>query len=294
MVIAAAASSASGQNSMEVTSSLPQPAGADMEKIDNWMQEGDAANQEGSITKAFHAYEEAARLMRKEISRSPLDAGLWQKLGLIYQHCNKTDEVLAAYKQAVRLQPANAQYHLDLGMTLAKTGALDSAISEILETIQLNPENGENYTILGRMYALHGNKEKAIAAYQKSLELNLPESIADRIRQSLNTLLSDDTPVRKESEFEYWIHKVDEWRNAVIKHKPGLRDEAAVTIGSWPVRDLEIVIRTVMSLNTGPKELVEIKIDRNVLAKRGAVLHTDIALYQLETGVNEGIEKKQA
>ena len=102
----------------------------------------------------------------------------------------------------------------------------------------------------------------------------------------------------------YWLSLIEEWRKAVEQHKPGEADSAAVEIGSWPAFELEFSIALVKKLFSRP--LYELSIppslgcraladylgikkeeDKNYWLKRGALLHSDIALLRLETGTSD-------
>jgi hypothetical protein len=106
---------------------------------------------------------------------------------------------------------------------------------------------------------------------------------------------------------DYWIQRAIDWRNAILRHVPGEQDDAAATIGAWPERDLEVLICIVKMQTSFPgldrnlvdggvlktanalkKDLaphLQIPEDANPILKRGALLHSDIAMLQLETGM---------
>jgi len=102
------------------------------------------------------------------------------------------------------------------------------------------------------------------------------------------------------SDASYWLSLIEEWRKAVEQHKPGEADSAAVEIGNRPAFELELSIELVKKLFNRP--VYELSIppmlgcraladylgikkeeDKNYWLKRGALLHSDIALLRLET-----------
>jgi tetratricopeptide (TPR) repeat protein len=105
---------------------------------------------------------------------------------------------------------------------------------------------------------------------------------------------------RDYSDPEYWLGIIEEWRKAVEQHRPGEADFAAVQVGSWPTFELEFSIALFKNLIKRP--LYELAVppvgcrslgnylgikkeeDKNYWLKRGALLHADIALLQLERG----------
>lgn len=105
--------------------------------------------------------------------------------------------------------------------------------------------------------------------------------------------------------------KVKDWRIAVMEHSPGKPDQAAAAIGSWPSYDLEAVLKFIAKLAS--QSASSIKRARNPIRRmldlsdqeikqgdlsriliKGALLHTDIALLELNRGnyqhKPEGIE----
>jgi tetratricopeptide (TPR) repeat protein len=103
------------------------------------------------------------------------------------------------------------------------------------------------------------------------------------------------------SDMGYWLSMIEEWRKAVEQHKPGEADSAAIEIGSWPAFELEFSITLVKTLFSRPLDELAIPYrpgcraladyldirkeeDKNYWLKRGALLHSDIALLRLETG----------
>jgi len=102
------------------------------------------------------------------------------------------------------------------------------------------------------------------------------------------------------------LQKVKEWRIAAGLHKPGEPDSAAVTIAGWPSKDLQSVIDFVAKLasqfarsakptlsRVQMKRLFELsdqevqRKDLNRILRQGVLLHTDIALLELEKGAYE-------
>jgi hypothetical protein len=94
-------------------------------------------------------------------------------------------------------------------------------------------------------------------------------------------------PSRPES---YWLDKVARWRTAVAQHDAGSLDEAVFEISHWPISDLQGMFVELKKLDRGSRLS-----DVNRILKRGALLHTDIALLApanwqpLETTGSKGI-----
>jgi tetratricopeptide (TPR) repeat protein len=312
------------------SSDLPEiqnrPATTDVEKAREWYLKGDAAEQAGNRQEAIRFYQEAAQLYRQVINRNPGYAGVWKSLGFVHWLSDRNSEALAAYKEAVRLQPddaeahymlgtiqnddpqaaiaeyreavrlnpAEAKYHFNLGLALFQHNELDASIAELKEVSRLNPREGEAYALLGSVLQVKGDIAGAISQYQRALTLELPENLKGKVLMALKTALAkreqkpDPSPNRR-------FTKLAEWRTAVDRHSPGKSDSSAVEIGSWPAGDLETVIGLLQpfdQLKPTPKDfpksipdLLGFKTDedKNRILKRGALLHADIALLELET-----------
>jgi len=116
-------------------------------------------------------------------------------------------------------------------------------------------------------------------------------------------------PAQTRTDLNYQLQKVKEWRTAAMEHIVGKPDQAAVTIAGWPSYDLESVIQLISKLATGSKstlskgpyrrslDLTDLEVKKGDLTrilKKGILLHTDVALLELEKGdfqhKPEGIE----
>ena len=112
---------------------------------------------------------------------------------------------------------------------------------------------------------------------------------------------SPETPPVKKPQTR--TEKIREWVKAIAQHTPGKPDSAAVMISNWQAKDLETVVSYVSKLasqpfNSSKRTLAKASIRRllqltdqeakqgslNRLLKQGALLHTDIALLELEAG----------
>ena len=89
---------------------------------------------------------------------------------------------IAAYQQAIRLQPASPLAYLELGKVLAQTGDVDEAIAVYQQAILLQANSVGSvpcslfpvpfFVELGKLLAKKGDLEAAIAFYQQAVQLN--------------------------------------------------------------------------------------------------------------------------
>jgi tetratricopeptide (TPR) repeat protein len=99
----------------------------------------------------------------------------------------------------------------------------------------------------------------------------------------------------------YWMGRIEDWRKAVELHRPGQKDPSALAIGGWSTSELQLTLalfknliqQSVYELKKLPELAgksipaylgIEKESNKNYLLKRGALLHADISLLNLETG----------
>jgi VWFA-related protein len=264
-----------------------------------WKQAGTVHHLAGETDQAVAACEEAVRL-------NPEDAEAHYMLAIIRATAD-VESSIGDFREAIRLNPENAMYHFDLGRALAQIKDFEGSIQTFKEASRLDPEDGETHASIGFVHEQIGEVEKAVADYRRALALNLTAESNDRIRQLLqNALAKVEGPDTKKLR-EYYSQKIKEWRAAVEQHTPGEPDAAAMEIGSWSVDDLRLILYLVDNISRGKLRsyiddgvlkiftgrryvnenilpLLHLKDDPNLLLKRAALLHTDIARLQLGTG----------
>ncbi len=213
---------------------------------------------------------------------------------------------IQAFREAVRLEPSMALYHLALGQALAQNNEIEPSIVELSEASRLNPKDGESRALLG--VALHKKKDiaGAVSEVQKALTLHLSPGSQEKVRLAIKSVLELPANYLAAAEEEqrqldprYWFNKIEEWRIEVEQHRPGESDLAAVKIGSCPLGELVLAQSFLKALLRQPLDQlakmpkvegksipdflgIQKEVDKNTLLKRGALLHTDIALLGLE------------
>ena len=84
--------------------------------------------------------------------------------GLAFDRMGKPGEAIAAFQDALKLDPNNAEAHLSLGKTEMSLGRLDGAISELQEALRLSPNNEQARRLLSKAYTRVGDKNAAAFA----------------------------------------------------------------------------------------------------------------------------------
>jgi len=183
----------------------------------HWLEvavERDPANKEAWYFLG-RAYYTASRLpaARKAFDRvlelDPREARAENNIGLIYESSGKTDEALAAYRNAIAWQrestpspeqpylnlgnllitlvrpqeaiaplreaivlaPNDAQGHLRLGSAYLHLERLDEAEKELREAVRLAPDDAAAHYQLGRCYKQAGKLEAAKAEFDRVAEI---------------------------------------------------------------------------------------------------------------------------
>src|SRR5262249_19138064 len=75
-------------------------------------------------------------------------------LGFALERKGDLDKVIAAYQEAIRLEPKNASAHNNLGFALQGKGDLDGAIAEYKEALRIDPQNSHARANLPRAQRL--------------------------------------------------------------------------------------------------------------------------------------------
>ncbi len=80
-------------------------------------------------------------------------------------------EKLAAYDQAIRLDPKNSYYYNCKGCILAKFGRYEEALTVFEQAIQLNPRGAHLYNNKGQALTKLGRYEEALVAFEQGIRI---------------------------------------------------------------------------------------------------------------------------
>jgi len=264
-----------------------------------WKQAGTVHHLAGETDQAVAACEEAVRL-------EPEDAGSHYMLAIIRATVD-AEASIGDFEEAIRLNPENARYHFDLGRALAQIKDFEGSIKAFREASRLEPEDGESHASMGRILEQMGEMDEAVAEYRRALTLNLSAESADSVRKLLQNALSEIEDPEREKIRVYYTLRAKEWRAAVDRHTPGEPDKSAREVGSWSVYELNPILYLAGNIRDGKlNSYIDVNIlgifkdrryinenivpllhfpdDPNKLLKKAALLHTDIAMFQLDTG----------
>jgi tetratricopeptide (TPR) repeat protein len=116
--------------------------------------------------------EEAIAAYQQAIQLDPKDAYPWNGLGNVYYDLVRHEEAIEAYQQAIALDPKYAYPWNGLGNVYSDLGRHEEAIAAYQQAIALDPKFAYPWHGLGNVYSDLGRHEEAIAAYQKAIQLD--------------------------------------------------------------------------------------------------------------------------
>jgi superkiller protein 3 len=143
-------------------------------------------NNLGIALKDQGKLEDAIAAYRQAIQLDPKDAAYaYNNLGNALKDQGKLEEAEAAYRQAIRLDLAFAFIYVGLGNPLRARGILEEAIAAFRQAIQLDPKDASAYVGLGVVLSDQGKLEEAEAAYRQALALPEDKSTLNNTTHTL-------------------------------------------------------------------------------------------------------------
>ncbi len=115
-------------------------------------------------------------------------AFLWERLGLLRMELLDNPGALAAYREALRLEPARWSRLKNAGWLETVAGDRARGVAELQEYLGHAPKDAAVWRQLGAVHANAGRREDARQAWRKSLELQPDGPEAERVREDLRRL----------------------------------------------------------------------------------------------------------
>lgn len=128
-------------------------------------EQADDFFEAGELKKAEKAY-------LKILSGEPDDAGVLNKLGLVYLQDKNYKDARAALKQALKLEPDNDTFHNNLGLLFYEMEKYEEAIEAYQKSIEINDKIASRLVNLGLAYFMTKKYKKAIDVYEKAIILD--------------------------------------------------------------------------------------------------------------------------
>jgi tetratricopeptide (TPR) repeat protein len=138
------------------------------------------AAQRGANTRFYQAYslsqlgnkEEALAAYEEAIRLDPTDALAYNNKGNVLQALGQYEEARVAFDEAIRLDPTHADAYCNKGTVLQSLGRYEEAIVVYDEAIRLDPTNADAYSNKGSALQHLGRYEEAIVACDEAIRLD--------------------------------------------------------------------------------------------------------------------------
>ena len=108
----------------------------------------------------------------KTLDDSQLKGQFLFKRGIVLAEMGKKNEALAAYDEAIKIDPNYAEVHCGRGDALAYLGRNQEALAAYNKAIKINPNFAIAHNNRGVLFRKLGRNKKALAAYHKAIKFN--------------------------------------------------------------------------------------------------------------------------
>jgi tetratricopeptide (TPR) repeat protein len=135
---------------------------------ENWA----AHNNLGMALYQRGSTEEAMAQFREALRLDPDNAQAHTNLGNTLLREGYTEEAIAEYREAFKIDPAEAEAHYDLGNALLQQGRTEEAIAQFREAIRIDPADANAHSNLGVALMQQGHNEEAIAQFREAVRIN--------------------------------------------------------------------------------------------------------------------------
>ncbi|MGL5033887.1 MAG: tetratricopeptide repeat protein [Microcystaceae cyanobacterium] len=113
----------------------------------------------------------------------------WLERGLELANLGNLEEAIAAWDQALALDPNLPQVWHNRGSALGNLGRLEEALASFTQATTIQPENYQAWFSQGLVLESQGDNTAAIASYEKALAI---ETSFEPARERLNALISQN------------------------------------------------------------------------------------------------------
>src|SRR6267142_2454517 len=114
----------------------------------------------------------ASEQYKKVLDKDPLNASVYNNMGLMHQNSQNYVEAIKAFRQATYINPSYDKAHNNLGTALMGAGQDSEAGREFNRALELNPKNSEAMTNLAILARTSGNIGQAKTLYLRALQVN--------------------------------------------------------------------------------------------------------------------------
>ncbi len=130
------------------------------------------ARQDGFELLAKEAFSDAIAAFKEALRLQPASADAHADLGLAYTLARRFTDAAQAYKKAVELAPETPDFLVGLGHAYQQLGKLDSAIEAYTAYTKKKPKDATGFRLLAEAYMAKKRYVQAIASAKTAVSLN--------------------------------------------------------------------------------------------------------------------------
>jgi tetratricopeptide (TPR) repeat protein len=123
-------------------------------------------------------WKDSVTLWSNAVDATGVNAYASYNLGVVLVQAGRTDEGIARFEEALRIQPDYADVRIDLANALRGRGAFDAAIREYETVVRLRPTYAAARLALADALRDHGRAAEAVTRYREALKLDPTLAIA--------------------------------------------------------------------------------------------------------------------
>ena len=120
--------------------------------------------------------EEALAAFEQAIRLDPSYAAAYQGKGITLLALERKEEALAAFEQAIQISPTSAETYRLKGSLLMEQGQREEALAALEQAIQIDPTFAETYRLKGLLLSQQERAKEATTAFEQAIRLN-PDSL---------------------------------------------------------------------------------------------------------------------
>ncbi len=136
----------------------------------------------GSLHLKAKRFQEALAAFEQAIQLDPDDASIYNGKGLTLSELKRYQEALAAFEQAIGLNPYFANAYINKGMMLNQLKRYQEALPAFERAIQLEPTNASAYNLKGLMLTNLKRYAEALATYEQAIQFDPQLAVAHNNR----------------------------------------------------------------------------------------------------------------
>mgnify|MGYP003347138629 FL=1 len=129
--------------------------------------------ERGNTLCAHGRHAEAIAAFEQAIAVDPHDAESHYRCGIAWRDRENLDAAIASYRRALACKPDYAEAYNNLGVALQLQDRLEDARTAYRQAVALKPQFSQPYMNLGRLCELLGAREEAVQSYRAAIAANV-------------------------------------------------------------------------------------------------------------------------